>query len=208
MPPDALVCVVDDDESVRTSLARLFRSVSVRAETFPSARVYLQREMHDGPCCLVLDVKIPGINGLELQQRLAGREEQIVFITGHGDVAMCALAMKAGAVDFLCKPFEDEDLLAAVGRALERSALARKMTALRRAALDRLGLLTPRELEVMKGVIAGQLNKQIAADLGSTEKTVKIHRGRVMGKTGVGSVADLVRLAQAAGIATAPQWPS
>jgi len=208
MPPDALVCVVDDDDSVRSSLARLFRSVAVRAETFPSARVFLDRELHDGPCCLVLDVRIPGINGLELQRRLAGREEQIVFISGHGDVAMCAGAMKAGAVDFLAKPFEDEDLLAAVRRALERSDLARKTAALRRAALERLGALTPRELEVMKGVIAGQLNKQIAADLGAAEKTVKIHRGRVMEKTGVASVADLVRLAQAAGIATAPQWPS
>jgi len=199
--PDALVCVVDDDESIRKGLSRLFRSASISSETFPSAQAYLDRKSYEGPCCLVLDVRMPGIGGLELQKTLAERGEQIVFITGHGDVPTCAGAMKAGAVDFLTKPFDDEDLLAAVRRALARSSKSRKIVNERREARERLSLLTPREIEVMRGVVAGLLNKQIAAELGAAEKTIKTHRGRVMEKTGTTSVADLVRLAQTAGIA-------
>jgi two-component system response regulator FixJ len=196
-----LVCVVDDDEPVRRSLARLFRSARVTAETFSSAAAYLERVPHDGPSCLVLDVHMPGINGLELQKTLVARETQIVFMTGHGDVPMCADAMKAGAVDFLVKPADDDHLLRAVARALVRSEEIRQRLGERAAARSRLEALTPREFEVMQRVIAGMLNKQIADDLNFAEKTVKIHRGRVMEKMGVTSVADLVRMAQAAGVA-------
>ena len=156
---------------------------------------------HDGPSCLVLDVQMPGLDGLELQQALADRAVQIVFLTGHGDVPMCAEAMKAGAVDFLTKPVDDEELLDAVARALARSVEVRKSGAERASARARLDTLTPREFEVLRRVIAGLLNKQIADDLGSAEKTIKIHRGRVMEKMGVSSVAELVRVAQVAGVA-------
>lgn len=200
LAPDALVCVVDDDQSIRQSLSRLFRSACLAAEAFASAQEYLDRGTHDGPTCLVLDVQMPGLDGLELQQILAYRKVPIVFLTGNGDVPMCAEAMKAGAVDFLTKPVDDTALLAAVARALERSVQERTRTAERAATLARFDTLTPREFEVMQRVIAGRLNKQIAAELGSAEKTVKIHRGRVMEKMGVTSVADLVRLAQVAGV--------
>jgi FixJ family two-component response regulator len=200
-PQDTLICVVDDDESVRRSLGRLFRSARLAAETFASAKEFLERTEHNGPSCLVLDVRMPGLDGLELQQALADRETQIIFLTGHGDVPMCADAMKAGAVDFLTKPVDDEELLAAVSRALAFSVETRKAGAECAAARALLDTLTPREVEVMQRVIAGQLNKQIAADLGAAEKTVKVHRGRVMEKMRVTSVADLVRLAQSAGLA-------
>lgn len=197
---EKLVCVVDDDESVRRGLSRLFRSMRIPVETFESAQAYLNRATHHGASCLVLDVRMPGLDGLELQQTLTGRETQIVFITGHGDVPMCAQALKAGAVDFLTKPVDDETLLAAVSRALERSAEIHKRKTERAAARAKLDQLTPREFEVLQRVIAGWLNKQIAAELGAAEKTVKIHRGRVMEKMGVTSVAELVRLAQVAGV--------
>jgi FixJ family two-component response regulator len=200
---NALVCIVDDDESLRRSLARLFRSARLPNETFATARAYLERTPHDGPSCLVLDVCMPGLDGLVLQQTLRDREAQIIFLTGHGDVPMCAEAMKAGAVDFLTKPVDDEQLLGAVDRALIRSVEARHAIARRISARALLDTLTPREFEVMQRVIAGLLNKQIADDLGAAEKTVKIHRGRVMEKMGVTSVADLVRVAQAAGVAAA-----
>ena len=171
------------------------------AETFASAQDYLEREAPDLPSCLVLDVWLPGLDGLELQRALAYREEQIAFITGYGDIPMCAHAMKAGAVDFLTKPVDDETLLAAVARALDRSTELRKKKAKRASARAKLDRLTPREFEVMRWIIAGLLNKQIAAELGAAEKTVKVHRGRVMAKMEVASVAELVRLAQTAGIA-------
>jgi FixJ family two-component response regulator len=204
VPANALVCVVDDDDAVRKSLSRLFRSAQVPAETFPSARSYLDRAAHAGPSCLVLDVCMPGVDGLELQHTLADRREQIIFLTGHGDVPMCADAMKAGAIDFLTKPVDDEKLLSAVTRALASSVEVRKATSERAQARARLNLLTPREFEVMQRVIVGELNKQIADSLGAAEKTVKIHRGRVMEKMGVSSVAQLVRIAQAAGVTPAP----
>ncbi len=198
--PGALVCAVDDDESVRKSLGRLFRAAKIPAETFASAQEYLKRPMHDGPSCLVLDVQMPSFDGLELQQALTDRETPIVFLTGHGDIPMCAEAMKAGAIDFLTKPVDDELLLDSVARALSRSGQLRKASTQRLASRKLLGTLTPREFEVMQRVIAGSLNKQIADELGAAEKTVKIHRGRVMKKMGVASVADLVRVAQSAGV--------
>lgn len=195
-----MVFVVDDEDSIRCSLSRLFRSAKVPCEVFGSAIAYLDRPPHDGPSCVILDVQMPGGDGLSLQQELAGRKTQIVFLTGHGDVHMCAEAMKSGAVDFLTKPVDGDELFAAVARALERSAEARRAYAERFAARSRLDTLTPREFDVMKRVIAGLLNKQIAIELGAAEKTIKIHRGRVMEKMGVSSVADLVRLAQTAGV--------
>jgi len=197
---DALVCVVDDDESICRALARLFRSARFHVETFGSSQAYLRQPPHNGPSCLVLDVKIPDLDGLKLQEALAGREEQIVFITGHGDVPMCAKAMKSGAVDFLTKPVDDKELLAAVHRALARSAKVRHLAFGRASSRKLLGTLTPREFEVLQRVIAGMLNKQIAVELGAAEKTIKVHRGRVMEKMGVASVAELVRLAQIAGV--------
>ncbi len=182
---------------------RLFSSARLAAESFASAQAFLDRPAYEGPLCVVLDVQMPGLDGLELQQALGSREVQIVFLTGHGDVPTCAGAMKAGAVDFLTKPVEDEELLGAVTRALERSSEIRKVRAERAAVRGRLDALTPREFEVMQHVIAGFLNKQIADELGTAEKTIKIHRGRVMEKMGVHSVAELVRVAQAAGIAPA-----
>jgi two-component system response regulator FixJ len=200
LPPDALVFIVDDEESIRKGLSRLFRSWRVQTESFDSAHAYLERPPHPGPCCLVLDVSMPGIDGLKLQQALGDRKVPIVFLTGHGDIPMCAEAMKAGAVDFLTKPVDEDDLLDAVARALERSVELRKAQAEHSSARTRLHALTPREFEVMQRVIAGLLNKQIAVELGAAEKTVKIHRGRVMEKMGVASVADLVRMAQVAGV--------
>jgi FixJ family two-component response regulator len=193
--------VVDDDESVRRGLSRLLRSARLPAETFPSAQAYLDRAAHPGPSCVVLDVRMPGLDGLGLQRKLASRDTQVVFLTGHGNVPMCADAMKAGAVDFLTKPVNDEDLLGAVGRALDRSLQLRRAAAERAAARTRLDALTPRQFEVMQRIIAGLLNKQIADELGIAEKTIKIHRSRVMEKMGVTSVAQLVRVAQAAGVA-------
>ena len=200
MPRGAIVSIVDDDASVRGGLARLMKSAHLQAETFPSADAYLDHGDYDGPSCVVLDLKMPGLTGLELQQALGKRETQIVFLTGHGDVPTCAEAMKAGAVDFLTKPVDADNLLQAISLALERSAEVRKERAERAQARTRLNTLTARECEVMQRVIAGMLNKQIADELGAAEKTIKIHRGRVMEKMGVTSVADLVRIAQAAGV--------
>lgn len=197
--PDALVGVVDDDEAICRCLERVFRSARFRVETFASATDYLRRKPHPGPVCLVLDVRMPGLDGFDLQTALAGRCEQIVFLTGHGDVPMCAKGMKAGAVDFLIKPVDDELLLSATTRALERARLLGKTGAEQAAARAVLRTLTARESDVMRRVVAGLLNKQIAAELGIAEKTVKIHRGRLMKKTGTSSVPDLMRLIQKAG---------
>lgn len=197
---DALVCVVDDERAVRDCLERLLRSAGYRVETYPSAAAYLARPPHAGPVCLVVDVSMPQMDGFGLQRAVAGRCEQIVFLTGHGDVPMCAKGMKAGAADFLLKPVDDEILLAAIRDAIEMARRCGRNNAERDAARALLRSLTPRENEVMRQVIAGLLNKQIAARLGIAEKTVKIHRGRVMRKTGVTSVPDLMRLIEAAGI--------
>ena len=203
MNPDApLVCIVDDDASIRKSLGRLFRSAGIVAEEFATAREYLRRASHEGASCLVLDIQMPELSGLDLQQMLSasGREEQVVFITGNGDIPMCANAMKAGAVDFLPKPFGDAQLLAAVGRALARSGARRLERKGQGEARRRVATLTPREFQVLQRVVAGLLNKEIAAELGTALKTVKVQRGRVMEKMGVVSVAELVRCAQQAGV--------
>jgi FixJ family two-component response regulator len=204
-PPKSLVFLIDDDASVRKGVARLLCSAGYESEIFESASDFLARASHTGPSCVIVDVRMPGLNGIDLQKTLIQRrrEEQLVFITGHGDISMCAQAMKAGAVDFLPKPFGDEELLQCVDRALVRSAEQRRRRAERDEARRLLDLLTPREFEVMQLVITGMLNKQIAAELGTVEKTVKVHRGRVMQKLRVTSVAELVRLVQRGCIAPA-----
>lgn len=200
-----LVGVVDDDQSIRRGLRRLFKSAGYAAETFASAEDYLAREFFEGPTCLILDVRMPGLNGLGLQKELEARGgcEQIVFITGHSDVPTCRQAMKNGAVDFLLKPFDSDELIDAVKKALLRGKECLHKRADRRRARELVDKLTPREFEVLRFVIIGLLNKQIAAELKTAEKTVKVHRGRVMQKLGVTSVPDLVRLAQTAGVAPA-----
>jgi RNA polymerase sigma factor (sigma-70 family) len=205
VPPNSLVFAIDDDASVRKGLARLLRSAGYRNEIFESASDFLAHPPHSGPSCVIVDVQMPGLNGLELQEDLIRRrrEEQLVFITGHGDIPMCAQAMKAGAVDFLRKPFRDDELLQCIQNALIRSAEQRRRSAEKNEVQQLLDSLTPREFEVMQLVITGMLNKQIAAELGTAEKTVKVHRGRVMEKLGVTSVADLVRLVQKAGVVPA-----
>ena len=203
IPPNSIVFAVDDDASVRKGLARLLRSAGYKNEVFESAADFLVRSAHGGPSCLIVDVKMPGLNGIELQEDLIRRrrEEQLVFVTGHGDIPMCAQAMKAGAVDFLRKPFQADELLQCVQNALIRSAEQRRSGAEKNEARRLLDLLTPREFEVMQLVLTGMLNKQIAGELGTAEKTVKVHRGRVMQKLGVTSVAELVRLVQKACLA-------
>lgn len=199
-PP--VVYVVDDDELVRRSLQRLFLSAGHDAFTFSSAESYLKQELPTRPACLVLDLQMPGLNGFALQDELTARgsHEGIVFISGHGDVPACARALKQGAVDFLMKPFGDDQLLASVDEALSYSERALKQTLSKQGVQELLATLTPRELEVLRGVIAGCLNKQIAAELGTTEKTVKVHRGRVMEKLEVHSVAELVRMCAVIGL--------
>ena len=202
---DALVYVIDDDLSTRKAIGRLLESEDYSVELFTGAWEFLARAPHTGPSCVILDLNMPGLNGLELQEALAGRgrAEQVIFITGGATVPTCVQAMKAGAVDYLPKPFRDEDLLYAVKRALQRSSEQWLQRAQRREVRNRLATLTPREFEVLKGVIAGRLNKQIASQLGTTEGTIKVHRGRVMEKMGATSVAELVILAQRGEIAPA-----
>src|SRR5207253_7959808 len=202
---NSLVFLVDDDASVRKGVSRLLRSAGYRSEVFESASDFLARDQHTGPACVIVDVRMPGLNGIKLQETLIQRrrEEQLIFITGHGDIPMCAQAMKAGAVDFLPKPFEPGELLKCVERALTRSAGQRRVAGERNESRRLLDLLTPREFEVMELVIMGMLNKQIAGELGTAEKTIKVHRGRVMQKLRVSSVAGLVRLVEKAGIAPA-----
>jgi FixJ family two-component response regulator len=205
IPPNSFVFLVDDDASVRKGVSRLLRSAGYRSEVFESAPDFLARDQHTGPSCVIVDVRMPGLNGIELQKTLIKRrrEEQLIFITGHGDISMCAQAMKAGAVDFLPKPFRADELLQCVQRALARSVDERSRTAEKNKARQLLDLLTPREFEVMQLVIRGMLNKQIAGELGRAEKTIKVHRGRLMQKLGVTSVADLVRLSERAGVSRA-----
>jgi FixJ family two-component response regulator len=202
---DALVFVIDDDESVRKGLKRLLSANDYQAEVFNSAADFLARPTHPGPACVIVDVQMPGLNGIDLQEALIQRhrEEQLVFITGHGNIPMCARAMKAGAADFLPKPFKPRELLKCVERALARSAEQRHRASERNGARRLLDSLTPREFEVMELVITGMLNKQVGGELGMAEKTVKVHRGRVMQKLHVTSVPDLVRLVQQAGISSA-----
>ena len=198
----SMVFVVDDDPSVRKSLTRLIGSAWYAVEAFASAREFLARERYPGSSCLVLDVRMPGLTGLDLQEALAGagRRMSIVFVTGHGDISMSVKAMKGGAVDFLTKPVDDKDLLAAIEQAVARDT--RDLGAEARVAeiQERIQMLTPRETEVFTLVVTGMLNKQIAFQLGIGEKTVKVHRARVMEKMRAGSVAELVRLADEIGV--------
>ena len=199
--PSRAIYIVDDDDGVCQALSSLFRSVGLAARTFDSAREFLNARLADAPSCLVLDVRLPGLSGLDLQQELADRDIQIpiIFLTGHADVPMSVQAMKAGAVEFLTKPFRDQDLLDAVHSALDRDRAARQHRAESADLRARYASLTPREREVMHGVATGMLNKQIAAELGTSEVTVKLQRGRAMHKMGADSVADLVRMADRLG---------
>ena len=201
-PTTPRVFIVDDDASVRKSLARIVRAVGFEAEVFAAAREFLARAPHLGPCCLVLDVRMPGLTGIQLQELLAatGRRMSIVFVTGHADVPTSVKAMKAGAVDLLTKPVDAQDLIAAIQRAVTRDTHDRAAEARRAEVQRRVGMLTPRETEVFARVVTGMLNKQIGAALGVVEKTVKVHRARVMEKMQAGSVAELARLADEAGV--------
>ncbi len=198
----ALVFIVDDDPSVRRSLTRLVRAAGYEVEAFDSSREFLARPRHDGPSCLVLDVRMPGLTGLELQEHLevAGQRWSIVFITGCEGVSAGVKAMKGGAVDFLTKPVGKQELLNAIERAVATSRRARTEQARTTEIHERIKSLTPREAEVFALVVTGMLNKQIAVDLGVGEKMVKVHRGRVMEKMRAGSLAELVRLADEGGI--------
>lgn len=198
------VFVVDDDVSVRESLELLIRSTGWQVETFASASEFLSRPREATPSCLVLDMTLPGINGLQLQQQLAGRRDMpIIFITGRGDVPMTVQAMKAGAVEFLTKPFNEDVLLAAIGGAVERSRAALQHDREYQIVQTRYLSLTPREQEVMALVVSGLLNKQVAGELGISEITVKGHRGQVMRKMSADSFAELVRMAAQLGVGPA-----
>jgi FixJ family two-component response regulator len=202
----SVVFVVDDDVSVRESLELLISSAGWRPETFVSAQEFLSRPRATVPCCLVLDVTLPGLNGLELQQQLVERTEMpIIFITGHGDVPMSVQAMKAGAIEFLIKPFKADVLLDAIRGALERSRGALSLDAEMRAVRACYESLTPREREVMTLVVSGLLNKQVGGELGISEITVKAHRGQVMRKMKADSLPDLVTMAARLGLQSAPK---
>jgi len=202
--PKPIVFVVDDDVSIRAAIKNLLRSVGLDVETFATAQEFLSAKRADVPSCLVLDVRLPGVSGLDLQRQLAEAriEMPIVFITGHGDIPMSVRAMKAGAVEFLTKPFRDQDLLDAVQHAIDAERAARAQRAEVAGLRERHQSLSPREQEVMALVVRGLLNKQIAAAVGTTEATVKLHRGKMMHKMQADSLADLIRMAERLGLTT------
>jgi FixJ family two-component response regulator len=204
-PPEqsSVVLIVDDDPSIRTALARLFKSVGFQTEVFASAADMLQSKLPDTPSCLVLDVRLPGQSGLDFQSELVKRNYHIpiIFMTGHGDIPMTVKAMKAGAVDFLPKPFRDQDMLDAVSRAIQNDRKRRDDERAVAGLKAQYALLTPREREILALVAAGLMNKQVAAEIGIAEITVKIHRGHIMRKMGAKSLADLVRMADVLGVA-------
>ena len=200
--PNPTIFIIDDDSSMRRALSYLLQSAGYKVETYSSAEKFLQREPYDGVGCILLDVRMPGLSGMDLQEKLMRPDYMmpIIFLTGHGELSMGVHAMKKGAVDFLTKPCDDEQLLAAVNRAIEKDMQARGSYKEKQEIRRRIDLLTPRENEILRYVVAGMLNKQIAAKLGIAEPTVKIHRGRIMEKLRAESVADLVRMAGKAGI--------
>jgi len=201
---DPIVFVVDDDLSVRRTTERLIRSAGFKALTFTSAREFLASPRPEGPACLVLDVRMPGLSGMELQRELtqSGIHIPIIFITGHGDIPMSVRAMKAGAVEFLTKPFSSRSLLDAVRAAIERDRSAHKARSETGELRQRYEQLTPREREVIALVVAGQLNKQVASELSTTERTIKFHRAHIMQKMGAESLPDLVRMAEKLGVSS------
>ncbi len=196
--PRPIVYVVDDESGVRSSLSSLVRSVGLEVRTFAGGAEFLESRREDAPQCLVVDVLMPGMSGLDLQKQLSQLSFPIpvIFITGHGDISMAVRVMKLGALEFLTKPFHDQDLLGAIYRAIRHSSTARQQQAQMAALRARFASLTPREAEVMEGVVEGLLNKQIAFQFGTSEKTVKVHRARVMRKMRARSLPDLVRMAQ------------
>ena len=200
MTSTAMVFVIDDDQSMRKSLERLLDAARYKVELFKSASDFLSRSGHPGPSCVIVDVRMPGLNGIDFQKVLIehGQQEQLIFITGHGNVPMCAKAMKAGAIDFLPKPFKHKELLESVERALTRSAEQRRRASEKNHARGLLERLTPREYEVMQLVATGMLNKQVGAELGMAEKTVKTHRAHMMQKLHITSVAELMGVLQKA----------
>jgi FixJ family two-component response regulator len=200
--PDAVIAIVDDDLSVREGLETLIRSAGWRVETFASAQEFLACPRAEAPSCLILDLQLPGLSGLDLQKRMAELELEIpiVFLTGHGNIPASVQAMKAGAVEFLTKPFDEQDLLRTIEEAIERDRRTRQRHAEMRELEGRYNSLTAREQEVMQQVVAGLLNKQVAAELKISEVTVKVHRGRVMHKMLADSLADLVRMGDKLGI--------
>ncbi|MBB3397979.1 MULTISPECIES: response regulator transcription factor [unclassified Rhizobium] len=205
-PPEPVVFIVDDDLSMREALTDLFRSMKFDAEAFESATAFLETANFNRPGCILLDVRLPGVSGLDFQTQLEriGSKMPIVFMTGFGDIPMSVRAMKAGAVDFLTKPFKDQDILDAVAAAMERDAVRRRQNAQSEAVASLAGSLTPREREVMEAVVKGLMNKQIAYELGISEVTVKLHRGNVMRKMEVRSVAELVRKTEMLGEGVRP----
>ena len=206
--PPPIAFVIDDDSAIRKALASLIRSVGLQVELFASAQEFLQAKRPRVPSCLILDIRLPGISGLDFQRTLADAKDPIplIFITGHGDIQMSVRAMKAGAVEFLPKPFRDQDLLDAIHLALERDAARRNQEKEIAKMQERFEWLTPREREVLPLVVSGLLNKQIAAEIGTSETTVKVHRSQLMRKMGADSLPELVRMAEKLGFSgTAPK---